>query len=189
MILSGLHPVNHPDAFASHTLGSMRSPGVVSFSGHDRNENWEVQEARGNTGASTKHKGRAIGHFQATYYLASDQDDDVGSNDFLRWEEFHGLLESLVSGKVATALQIYHPDLARNRITEVSVESIGGLVWDDRGGATAVVKYIDFRPPKPKPVAAAKAKANPAKGQNTKPDPNAAAKQELAKLVQEAKKP
>lgn len=97
----------------------------------------------------------------------------------------------MVNGPSAIALPIYHPDLARQKITEASIESIGGLVYDGKGGATVVVKFIEYRPPKPKPVAKAQAKGGSRGGNSAvlANDPNAAAKQQLADLVAEAKKP
>ena len=188
-MITALHPHVYPELFVSHTLGDQISPGRVTFSGHDCKEKWDIQEAKGTTGALTVHGGRLVPQFTATYYLADDDDDADGESVYSRWARFRTLLDSCVSGK-ANALPIFHPDLAANFITEVSVASVGGLVWDDRGGATVTVGYLGFKPPKPK--AAAKASAKPTgttPGKAAKPDPNAAAKAELAALVSEAKKP
>jgi hypothetical protein len=165
------------------------SPGVVVLSGHDRNEDWDVQAAKGSTGASSKLNGKPIARFTATFYLAGDGEDEV--DDFEKWEGFQPVLESMVNGPAAVAYPVYHPDLARQRITEVSVESIGGLSYDGKGGASVVVKFIEYRPPKAKPVAKAQAKAG-SRGGNSAAlanDPNAAAKRELAGLVEQAKQP
>jgi hypothetical protein len=170
-------------------IGTLTTPGSVVLSGHDRNEDWDVQAAKGSTGASSKLNGKPIARFSATFSLAGDGEDEV--DDFEQWETCQRLLESTVNGPTPTALPIYHPDLARQRITEASVESIGGLVYDGKGGATVTVKFIEYRPPKKKPVAKAQAKGGSRGGNSAvlADDPNAAAKRELAGLVAEAKRP
>lgn len=178
----------------THLLGTATSPGKVVFSGHDRWENWEVQKAKGQVGATSQLNARDVGTFTATYFLAGDDLDEEaeGQDDFARWDAFERLLKSLTSGPTPIALPIYHPDLARNGWTEVSCGGIGGRVHDGKGGCSHTVKYIEFRPPKPKPAAKAKPKPGAGSGPNgagQKPDPNAAAKAELAALLAEAKKP
>ena len=96
------------------------------------------------------------------------------------------MLASSLEGASPKALAIYHPDLARNKITDVVVESIGVLQHDGKNGATVVVKFLEYRPPKPKP--AKKAAAGKAAG-TSRPDPNADAKRELAALLAQAKAP
>ena len=191
--MNGYTPTNFPDLYSSIILGNKRSPGVVTLSGHDRNQNWDVQPAKGQDGESSQLNGRKLGEFQASFYLASDHDDDRGSNDFIDWDAFQALIESTTNGPTPVALPIYHPDLVRNGFTEVVNAGIGGLIWDDRGGCTVQVKFREHRPPKPKAPAKAKAKASSGTAKPgdppAKPDPNADAKRELAGLVDEAKKP
>lgn len=177
-------------------LGTMRSPGVVTLSGHDRPKDWDVQKAKGTTGASSNLNGDPIGQFQASFYLADDGADPGQPTDFDLWEDFQRVIESMTNGQTPAALPIYHPDLARNHITEVSNAGIMGMVHDGRGGATVVVKFIEYKPPKPKKSKKASAKpgSKAAQGNNTPfgpppPDPNAEAKAELASLLAEAKKP
>lgn len=183
-------PYEQGDDLDFIVLGFTPSPGRVVLSGHDRWENWDIQKAKGQTGATSKLNGRDVGAFTATFYLAHDDLNDSETNDFDRWEEFQRLIESMTAGPTPIALPIYHPDLARNKFTEVSSGGVGGLVHDGKGGATVAVKFVEYKPAKPKPAAGAKAKpgASPT-GAPKKPDPNAAAKAELAALIAEAKKP
>lgn len=180
-------------------LGTTRSPGVVTLSGHDRIKNWDIQKAKGQTGASSALNGDDVGQFQGSFYLADDE-------DFARWEDFQRLVESLTGGPTPIALSIYHPDLARNHFTEVTNGGVGGVTYDGRGGRTVVVKFLEYKPPRPKPTAKASAKASArsasAAGSSTsggggqfgpppppKPDPNEDAKRELAELLDEARAP
>ncbi len=172
-------------------LGNLHiSPGLLTLSGHDRVQNWDVQAAKGQTGASSQLNGAPIGRFKASFYLAHDRLSNPEIDDFALWDEFQRLLEGLISGPTPVAVPIYHPDLARNHFTEVTVASIGGMVHDGKGGATVTVEFIEYRPPKPKAAAGAKAKpAGKGGGKAAKPDPNAGAKAELAALVTLAKIP
>lgn len=96
-------------------------------------------------------------------------------------------------GPEPVALPIYHPDLAANRFTEVCVATIGGVVRDERGGATVQVKFIEYRPPKPKPTKTARGRGGSATppgssgdGTGDAYDPNAERKRELEELLAEA---
>lgn len=188
-MLNAATPYTCPDLFKSLILGTTFSPGVVTISNHDRVKEWDVQAAKGSTGASSKRNGDPVGKFTATFFLAGDENDDDGKNDFIRWEEFQRLLESIVDGTTSNTLPVYHPDLAQNHFTEVSVANIGGITRDALGGATVVVQFIEYKPPKKKPVAKAQPKAAGSTSATSKPDPNAQRKKEVAALLNEARKP
>ncbi len=177
----------------THTLGTMRSPGVVIFSGHDRAKNWDVKEAKGSTGATTTLNGDKPLSFKATYKLGGDGLDlpEGAPDSFDRWDEFQRLIESTTNGPHPFALPIFHPDLARQHITEVTNGGVGGRVHDGQGGVTVTVTYQEYKPAKKKKASSAVAKpaGSVAGGPSTKPDPNAAAKAELAALLAEAQKP
>lgn len=189
-----MNPYDNEDAYRSIVFGGKRSPGQVTLLGHDRERNWDIAQASGQTGASSSLNGTPIGQFEATFYLVRDYAD--GTDEFTQWDEFQRILDESTSGPEPKAYPIYHPDLARNHFTEVSVASVGGLVHDGKGGALVKVKFIEYRPPKPKPPS--KAKSKPRRGGNTgdggqygppAPDPNKARKDELAELLDEANQP
>jgi hypothetical protein len=187
-----MRPTDDPNDIDTHLLGTTRSPGKVVFSGHDRLKNWDIQKAKGTQGGSSQLNGDDVGTFKATYSLADDGTDPPGEGQFDQWENFQKLIESMTNGPTPFALSIYHPDLARNKYTKVSNGGVGGMVRDGKGGATVVVTYTEYKPPKPKAAAKPTAKSGGSRGGNSAAlaeDPNAAAKRELAALVQEAKKP
>ena len=174
----------------------MWSPGVVTLSGHNRDENWDVQAAKGSAGASSKLGGRGIGQFQASFQLSADGSEELGFDDFSRWEIFQRLIESTTSGPTPVALPIYHPDLDLNGFSEVVSGGVGGLVRDGRGGAIVLVKFLEYRPPVPKPSAGARGGGGGgSSGWETQgeayspPDPNEDAKRELGDLLEEASGP
>lgn len=175
-------PSDTPELFTSILLGDRWSPGVVTLTGHDREENWDIQQAKGGSGASTVLNGRPPGQFQASFFLAT-------ADQIYEWNAFQRLIESTTRGPSPVALPIYHPDLALNGFTDVVSGGVGGIVWDAQGGATVQVKFLEYAPPKPKLAAKAKVKSTEGYGVREKPDPNAEAKAQLAALVDEAKKP
>ena len=171
-------------------LGATRSPGQVTLSGHDRVKAWDNQAAKGSTGATSKLNGDPIGTFKASFYLVDDSaDPDADVNDFDAWETFQRLIESTTKGPKPKALPIYHPDLLRNGFFDVVEAGISGLVHDGKGGATVVVTFQEYKPPKPKKVVSATGGTAKKPGTTAAPDPNAARKAELDRLVAEAKKP
>lgn len=181
-------PNQYPDLFSTITLGVATSPGVVTLAGHDRDPKWDVAEAKGQTGASSTLTGASIGQFQATFFLASAADQ-------IAWPLFQRVLESTFTGATPKALPVYHPDLAANHFTEVCAMSIGGVVRDERGGATVLVKFIEYKPPTPKASKTASGGSAGAGGtgggsgakEHDDYDPNAARKDELDALLAEAR--
>lgn len=174
-------PSTHPDLYKSILLGTTFSPGTVVLSGLDRKHLWEQQKPKGTAGAFTVNNGPDVGGFTATFYLADL--DDVAA-----WDEFQRLIESTVNGPKPRALPAYHPDLVRNKITDVVVESIGGFVHDGKDGVSVTVKFLEYRPPRAKP--ATKPSSSPrADSTPSRPDPNQDAKRELAALLDQARSP
>ena len=191
-------PYDSDDALSVIVLGTTRSPGVVTLSGHDAPKKWDVKAAKGTTGASMTLGGDEPRKFSASFYLADDsnpRDIDLDVVDqFAAWDAFQRLVESMTpKGGAPFALPIYHPDLARVGITEVTSAGVHGMTHDGRGGSTVVVDFIEYKPPKPKKTSGAGAKASSGvSGSTSKParvDPNAAAKAELAGLLAKAREP
>lgn len=184
--LEALSPSTCPELYQSIMLGTAVSPGVVTLSGHDREQNWDIQAAKGSTGASTKLNGKPIGQFTATFFLAD-------TDDLAAWAEFKRVSESTINGPTPVALPVYHPDLAANGFTEVVQASMGGMQRDERGGSTVSVKYIEYAPPKPKRAARATSRASAPGGAGgataEAPDPLAAQRRELAELTAIARQP
>ena len=159
------NPVDDESLYDSIIIDGVTSPGVVKLSGHDLVVDWDVKEANGQNHASTTMKGRKLGRFTLTFFLA-DRDD------FDAWPEIVKILQSTVIPK-PRAVQIYHPDLIVPGIESVVLESIGGVVHDGKGGQSITVKLLEYRPPR---------KAGGASTSKAK-DPNAAANAELAALT------
>lgn len=187
----GMTPYWYDEEYSVLQVGGMTSPGSVVLSGHDRKANYDKQKGSGQEGETLLRKGDSSGEFDATFFLASEPDAITYLTDFDAWEDFQRYLAQIK--KLGLVVPVYHPDLARNEFTAVTVFEIGGLVHDGKGGATVRVKFGEYRQARPKPAkktTSAPGGANAvAGGVPVKPDPNARRKAELAALLVEARKP
>lgn len=188
-------PRQQGDLLDTLIVQNVLSPGKVTLSGLPRKNGWDIVNAKGKTGSSTTLNGAPVAQITATFELMGDEENDDGQTVFDRWDSFARLLQTSVEGKAPVALRVYHPDLADAKITELVLgpNGISLPTYDGKGGKSYTVDFIQFKPPKPK--AAAKPKggtvnyANTNEGKRSPPDPNAAAKQELARLTNLAKQP
>lgn len=175
------------DLYAAITLNGVRSPGRVVLSGHERVVGWDVQNAKGQAGATTARTGEPIGKFTATFHLCKDPYD--GIDEFDHWERYRGLIEVSYNGAKPIALEVYHPDLAANGFTAVVCSRIGPMLYDGKGGASVSVDFLEYRPPKPRASTKAKRQGVTTVDGRGKVDPNAARKAELDKLLTLARSP
>ncbi len=173
-----LSPFTHPDIYKTIVVGGKESPGTVTLSGHDNTQEWELRKAKGTTGTRLIFHGRNIMQFTATFNLADDTDRDA-------WVVFQKMLDATTAaGGVPKALSCYHPDLVAQGLSEVVVSSVGGVLQDPKGGATVAVKFIEHRPTKKhKPLEPVARKGT------TVIDPNAALKNKLNAMLDQAKAP
>lgn len=180
-------PFKNPELYRAIVLGGVRSPGVVVLSGHDREEDWEIKAAKGQTGASTTRNGQKVAQFTATVHVV---DHDPLVDQFAELEKFRATVRSTTAGKTPVALPVEHPDLAAQGITQAVNAGIGGLVHDGKGGASQTFKFLEYKPAKKVTGGKPKAKSSTATGHTpAKTDPNQAAKDELAALLKEAQAP
>lgn len=174
----------NPELYDVILLGGVASPGEVTLSGHKREEGWDVKEADGKSGASTEIKGHKLAKFTASFYLVRDVAQ--GIDDFAAWDEFVKIINGTTSGKSPSAVDVYHPDLAEldPPISSVVKGTVGGKVPDGKGGATVVVEFLEYKPPKPKSGSPSGSKS---KKQPDPNDPNADVKKEIQATLDEAK--
>lgn len=188
MTTAGPNPIDDVDVYMVVVLAGVQSPGHCTLSGAALTNRWEEKEGDGQDGDSTTLKGRKNNHFTVTFELWDEP--GLGIDHFATWDrEFLPLLKSSTTTTPLSALDIYHPDLARLGISAVQVEEIGQLVHDGQGGATVAVKFLEFRPPKPKSGTPGGSKSGGGSKPGDAPDPNADAQKELDDTVAEAKKP
>lgn len=170
------NPIDDPELYNVFVLGGQTSPGVIKeITGHDSKVNWDVKDGTGQSGASTTLKNVPLRAPKITIFLADEE-------DFAAWDDFLPVIESTVAGATPKALEIYHPDLARFRITSVVKANIVGPKYDGKGGQTYTIELQEYRPPKPKSGSPNGSSASN-KRETDKTDPNAAANAELAALT------
>jgi len=195
----GPNPIDDVEVYSVIVLAGIQSPGHVTLSGAALKNRWEEKEGDGQDGDTSTLKGRANAHFTCSFELWDEP--ELGVDHFAGWDAFLPTLLASTEVEPLAALDIYHPDLARLRIGAVQVEEVGQLKYDGMGGATVEVKFLEFRPPKPKSGTPGGSKGGtpgggpPGAGTaggtagGAPPDPNADAKAEIDALVEEAKKP
>lgn len=175
------NPIDNEELYDRIELAGVRSPGFVTLSGHDRKQTWDIKNADGVGGARTTYKGEQVAQFRASFYLIKDP--VLGIDDFAAWDAFAVVIRTSLPKKgKPKALKIYHPDLAANDIKNVCQATIGGMTHDGKGGATVVVEFLEYRPPKPAVVTVPSPLAKP-------PDPNADLKAQIDSLMKEAQNP
>lgn len=172
------NPIDDEDLYDSLELGGVRSPGKLTLSGHNDVNKWDIKSGSGQKGATMTLKARDPATFLATFYLV--RDTAIGVDDFADWDAFLEVVNSTTSGATPKALDVYHPDLEEVGIRSVVKAEVIGSVHDGKGGVTKSVKFTEYLPPKKKGGTPSGSKSS-AKA----PDPNQAAKDELAKLTAE----
>ena len=195
MTTASPNPNDHAEAYSVIVLAGTTSPGLATVEGAALTNRWEEKEGDGQDGDSTTLKGRKNAHFSVSFELWDDPAS--GRDDFAAWDIFVGVLKLSTKVEPLAALDIYHPELARLDIGAVQVEEIGQVKYDGLGGGTVVVKFLEFRPPKPKsgtpggskgPGAGAAGGGADGEGSSA-PDPNADAKAELEAELAKAREP
>jgi len=166
-------PLNDPDLYDHIELGGIVSPGIVTLSGHDRKIGWDIKKGNAQSGATTTRTCDEPVEFTASFYLADEDDFDA-------WPTFLAVIDATVSGKTPKAVDVYHPDLAENGIKSVVKGTVAGAVHDGMGGVTRVVKFLEYKPPRPAGGSPNGSKSGAA---SKAPDPNQAALDEIAKLT------
>lgn len=174
-----VNAIDNGDLYDSILAAGVKSPGVVTLSGHDRTIGWDIKKGPGTSGATTTRTSEDPVSFTASFYLV--RDDALGIDDLERWPQFEQVLRSTVSGATPQAIDIYHPDLAANGITSVVLQKMGGAVHDGMGGVTYAVQLLEYRPPKAKGGTPSGSKAK----KKTEPDPDADALKELERLTKQ----
>ncbi len=174
-----MNPIDNPKSYDSFLLGGVPSPGVARFSFPERPYGWDQQAGKGSDGATVVLNSTKLVEFDVELYLWRDHLVD----HFTRWDSWKKVLLLPVADGSEKALDIYHPQLEEIGVRSVVVKSWAPPQPDGKGGATAKVKFLEYRPVKKK-LGSGKPDGSSANG-GKKKDPNAdtnrAAKEELAK--------
>jgi hypothetical protein len=169
---------NNEELYSKLDVAGVKSPGVVTLSGHALTEDFEVKKGKGQDGATTTRQGRAPAEFTSSHYLVNDPTNPISGNEHAEWYEFVKVLQKyMTDGESPGAVDLFHPDLAVLRISSATPKKITGLIYDGKGGATGTVTWIQYLPPKDKKSSNASG-SKTAVSKDGRPDPNAAIRAE-----------
>ena len=126
-------------------IGGDVSPGRARIRGAGSPRTWDVRQGYGFSGAFVVFTGAGLAKFEVeiALWLASQETD---------WERFaKKYLEKPPSGMRPKALGIYHPLLTAPplNISAVVVEDVSQFEEDEYGLWTCVIKFLEYRQPKP----------------------------------------
>lgn len=175
-------PIDNPELYDRLTLAGVKSPGVVTLAGHDRKAEWDVKKGNAQSGGTTTLAAIPPISFTATFSLVIDPSQ--GLDELAEWDEFQKVIDATIAGPTPKAVDIYHPDLARNGIKSVVKAVVGGVKHDGKGGQSVVVTFQEYKPPKKK---GGSPSGSAAKKPGAGADPNAAALAELDALTKKYK--
>jgi hypothetical protein len=176
-----MNPVDHSELYDAIILGDRISPGTVVITGHDRKDKWTIASAAKQRGATTDLNGDDPIEFNCRFFLAT-----IGQLE--EWPEFRKVIDATVNGNGGKPApqDIYHPDLEENGIRSVCRAMIGGRENDGKGGSYFNVKFIEYRPKKASGgTAKGSSQSTKRPGQEKAADPNAAAQEELERLLRQ----
>ncbi len=133
-------------------LGGQQSPGYADVAGAGSPRKWDKRDGYGFSGAVLVYHGTDLAEFDVTISMW-----DVAQ--LIDWWNFATILEKAPVGVRAKALDISHPFLNTPplRIKSVVVQDVSQLRQDEYGLWTVVIKFLEYRAPRPilgKPIAA-----------------------------------
>lgn len=149
-------------------IGDMRSPGVATVTGPGLVIGWDIQNATAQSGAVTKRINEPLQKFEVEIDL-SNEPDEYGFSDFDKLDDWDAYLKPMAAKAKPFARPVYYPSLAQVGVTAATLESIGLVAPDGKGGGKVKYSFIEFRPPKPnKPIASTKTEGDKKIDQATK---------------------
>lgn len=155
------NPIQEPTLYDYITLSGTRSPGLcVLEGGGDRSQKWDSQQAPGFAGAITIFKGEEIGEVSYQFILWKVE-------HFKAWDDFAAMLRAGTKKRPPRVYDLSDPAVSHNEIKAVAVASVGAMKKIGPSKWGPVVKFTEYRKPKPtggpiKPAQTAQEKENEA---------------------------
>lgn len=176
------NPIDDPELWHTATIAGRDTPGLATVTGAKRPRKWDEKEGPGASGASLTYRGDRLVAPTLTLKLWEPEHFD-------EWEDLHAYLKPLVKGK---AVDFFHPSVEDLDVRSVVIEEIGQreMIEGSGGAATVAITLKEFRPP---PKANATGSPNGSKNGSGKGGGTTTAQseqeKEIARLLEEAKKP
>jgi hypothetical protein len=131
------------------------APGIVTITGADIEDGWDIKQAQAQEGASTERKGQLVQKYDSVHRL-SDVPPPPGTyapvegvdvvDDHVQWSAWQWILNSARTSKPPQAIAVQHPKLALKGITAAVPTKIVGPDVDSDGFTVFVVSWIVYAP-------------------------------------------
>jgi hypothetical protein len=131
------------------------APGLVTISGADIEDKYDIKEAQAQDGATTERKGELARKFDSIHRL-SDVPPPPGTyqpvegvdvvDDHVQWTAWQWILRSAMKSKPPQAISVRHPKLALKEITAAVPTKIVGPDVDGEGFTVFVISWLVYAP-------------------------------------------
>ncbi len=186
-----LNPLDNPQEYDVCRVDGEENPGIIApggIGGFKRETEWEVKKGKGTKGGSATlvQMPPAKGSIKFLLWLPAH---------FEAWDAtFRKVFKYDPTKKTKTAVDIFHPTLAKQDIHSVVTENIGPETPEGEGLWSITVELLEYLPPPKKTVTSSPNGSSSGKGgagtTGNSDDPIASAQQkEIARLLEEAKQP
>lgn len=188
------NPIDNPALWDFIELGGVRSPGVCTWSGWKRHNEWDRKKGKGTRGSTQTLVQQPEANGEFTFHLWDNGTiGGTGHNHFAEWDAFVPLLKYDPTKKKPEAITIYHPALDFIDVHSVVIEDVGPPEPQGEGMYTITVKMSEFFPVPPKAsvgTPTTSKQAPPPNVPGTNPPPvQDVYQQQIAALLQQARQP
>jgi hypothetical protein len=135
------NPLVSPEQFDFLNVAGTISPGVCKLEGSSRPYKWDIKDAPGSQGASETYRGWRPSEgikFKFRFWTAAQIDEFFGT--------FLPLLQYDATKSSPKPVNVLHPVLAANGITNLVTKEIGPLIDEGNQLWSVAVEFIEFRP-------------------------------------------
>lgn len=180
------NPLVSPEQFDFLNVAGTISPGVCKLEGSSRPYKWDIKDAPGTQGATETYRGWRPSEgikFKFRFWTAAQIDEFFGT--------FLPLLQYDATKSNPKPINVLHPVLAANGITNLVTKEIGPLVDDGNQLWSVSVEFIEFRPgPKKNATSTPNStNINSKPGTGSKPTAQDEQDKEIERLLKKAKEP
>lgn len=180
------NPLVSPEQFDFLNVAGTISPGVCKLEGSSRPYKWDVKDAPGSQGATETYRGWRPSEgikFKFLMWTAAQIDEFFGT--------FVPLLQYDATKSNPKPINVLHPVLAANGITNIVTKEIGPLVDSGSQLWSVTVEFIEYRPAPKKNATSTPTgtNSNSKPGTGNKPTAQDEQDKEIQRLLDKARQP
>jgi len=179
------NPLTSPEQFDFLNVAGVLSPGIFKLEGGERPYKWDVKDAAGTQGATETYRGlRPSEDIKGKFLLWTVEQIDEFFNTFVP------LLHYDATKKAPQPINVLHPVLAANGITNLVTKNVGPLVHEDGKQLWSVtVEFIEYRPAQKKNATTTPKSSKTTTNAQGKPSVQDVQDKEIEKLLKQATTP